>query len=68
MNRNNYISSRYYENGATLFINPAKKEKPKVNKKKGKQPLFISSLLIAMLIAASILGYSFFNISSLLFS
>ena len=68
MNRNNYISPRSYGNEATLFINPAKKETPKVNKKNGKQLSFISSLIIVLVIAFSILGYSVFNISNLLFS
>ncbi len=68
MNRNNYISPRSYGNETTLFINPAKKETPKVNKKKGKHPFFISSFLIVMVIAFSILSYSVFNVSSLLFS
>ena len=57
MNRNNYTSSRSYENGATLFINPSKKNSAHTKRKSGK-PSLILSFLIVILIFSSIIGYS----------
>ena len=55
MNRHNYISPRSYGNEATLFINPAKKEKPN---KKSKKPSILISFFIVGLFFSALLTYS----------
>ena len=51
--KNNFTKSRIYQNEATLFINPSKKQKAKANK-----PKLLISFIIVLIIFSSILTFS----------
>ena len=51
--KNNFTKSQIYQNEATLFINPSKKQKAKANK-----PKLLISFIIVLIIFSSILTFS----------